>query len=191
MTRRRLLKILAVVPFGSALLAACGDDTLSNVAPQAGSAGQTTLRSLPKKGKAPEWDNSTWLNSEKFSLNSLQGKVVLVEFWTFGCYNCQNVMPSLKGWYEDYKDRGFEIIAMHAPEFDYEKKLENVQQAIKDRGLKYPVAIDNDFTTWNKFGVRAWPTLYLLDKQGYIRYNHIGEGAYDQTRAAIETLLAE
>lgn len=146
---------------------------------------------LDKKQPAPDFDNQTWINSEKLDLAALKGKVVLVEFWTFGCVNCQNVQPSLKRYYEGYNSKGLEIVAFHAPEFDYEKKLENVQTAVKERGLKYPIAIDNDFKTWGKYGVRAWPTLFLVDKQGQIRYTHIGEGNYELTEAAIVALLNE
>ena len=146
---------------------------------------------MDKKRPAPDFDNEVWLNSSKLSLAALKGKVVLVEFWTFGCVNCQNVQPALKSYYENYASKGLEIVGFHAPEFDYEKKLENVQTAVKERGLKYPVALDNDFKTWNKYGVRAWPTMYLLDKQGQIRYSHIGEGEYGPIEAAIVKLLNE
>ncbi len=146
---------------------------------------------LDKKRPAPDFDNQVWINSPKLSLNDLKGQVVLVEFWTFGCINCQHVQPSLKKLYADYSAKGFEIISFHDPEFDYEKKLENVQVAVKDNGIKYPVAIDNDFKTWNKYAVRAWPTMYLIDKQGQIRFSHIGEGNYDLIEAAIVALLNE
>ncbi len=146
---------------------------------------------LDQKRPAPDFDNQTWLNSPRLSLTDLQDKVVLVEFWTFGCSNCRNVQPALKRLYADYSSKGFEIVAFHDPEFDYEKKLENVQNALSEGGIKYPVAIDNDFKTWGKYGVRAWPTLFLVDKQGQIRYTHIGEGAYEETEAALVALLNE
>lgn len=146
---------------------------------------------LDKKRPAPDFDNQVWINSPKLSLNALKGQVVLVEFWTFGCINCQNVQPSLKKLYADYSAKGLEIVSFHDPEFDYEKKLENVQAAVKDSGVKYPVAIDNDFKTWNKYAVRAWPTMYLIDKQGQIRFSHIGEGNYDLIESAIVALLNE
>ncbi len=146
---------------------------------------------LSKKRPAPDFDNQTWINSDKLNLQALRGKVVLIEFWTFGCINCRNVQPALKKYYENYAGQGLEIVAFHDPEFDYEKKLENVQAAVKERGLKYPVAIDNDAVTWNKYGVRAWPSLFLVDKEGQIRYSHIGEGNYDLIEAAIVNLLNE
>ncbi len=210
MSRKRFIRLTAAFPLGASVLAACGvniggrdlEDPRDNSGRIVNSATQNSPTeisgdspripsNLPKKGPAPQWNNATWINSEPLTLNQLQGKVILVEFWTFGCYNCQNVIPNLKSWYDDYATRGLEIIGFHTPEFDYEKKLENVQQAVKQRQLKYPVALDNDFNTWNKFGVRAWPSLFLVDKQGFIRYSHIGEGGYDQTRSAIEGLLKE
>lgn len=146
---------------------------------------------LDTRKPAPDFDNEVWLNSEKLNLNALKGKVTIIEFWTFGCYNCRNVQPALKRWYSDYAAQGLEIVAFHAPEFDYEKKLENVQKAVREGGLSYPVAIDNDFTTWKKYKVQAWPTMFLLDKQGQIRYTHIGEGRYEEIEAAIVALLNE
>ena len=146
---------------------------------------------LPVKGTAPDFSNTVWINSEPLTLAALRGKVVMMEFWTFGCINCQNVTPSLRDLYADYADKGFTIVGMHDPEFDYEKKIENVQEAVKKMGIKYPVAQDNDFVTWGKYNIRAWPTMVLVDKRGNIRYEHIGEGAYDETRAAVQALLAE
>lgn len=154
----------------------------------------TNLPAPPKLSNArpaPDFDNTAWINSAPLALENLKGKVKIVEFWTFGCYNCRNVQPALKRWYNDYKQYGFEIVAFHAPEFDYEKKLENVQDAVAKEGLKYPVAIDNDFKTWGKYRVNAWPTMFLLDKENRIRYTHIGEGRYEEIEAAIVTLLNE
>ncbi len=208
-SRKEFIKLAAILPFGSAFLGACGVNlsegspvnlngtvggpTENNTAISSINSGESNkiASDLPKKGRAPGWENTTWINSPALTLTQLQGKVVLVEFWTFDCYNCQNVMPALKSWYKDYNQLGLEIIGFHSPEFDHEKKLENVQQAVKQRDITYPVALDNDFKTWNKFGVRAWPSLYLVDKQGFIRYSQVGEGAYDRTRGAIESLLKE
>lgn len=146
---------------------------------------------LSNSRPAPDFDNTVWINSAPLALENLKGKVTIVEFWTFGCYNCRNVQPALKRWYNDYKQYGFEIVAFHAPEFEYEKKLANVQEAVAKEGLKYPVAIDNDFKTWGKYRVNAWPTMFLLDKENRIRYTHIGEGRYEEIEAAIVALLNE
>jgi thiol-disulfide isomerase/thioredoxin len=188
LNRRKFISLLAAIPAGAALLSACGDgiDTVEKLQTDAGGA-----LILPQKGVAPEFDNQTWINSEPLRLTQLRGKVVLVDFWTFDCINCQHVIPSLRDWYSEFSNKGLVIVGMHAPEFDYEKKLENVRDAVKRYDIKYAVAQDNDFKTWNKYQVRAWPTLFLIDKQANIRYNYIGEGNYDGTHAAIQTLLSE
>lgn len=148
--------------------------------------------SLPDLGLAPELTNDTWLNVDSpLRLADLHGKVVLLEMWTFDCINCQNVMPSLKGWHSKYKDQGLVIIGNHYPEFSFEEDLANLQDAIERNGIEYPVAQDNDGATWRANQNRYWPTLYLIDKQGHIRYVHIGEGRYQETEGNIEALLAE
>ena len=140
---------------------------------------------------APNITASTWLNSPPLSLKDLRGKVVLVKFWTFGCYNCNHVEPYVKAWYNKYKDKGLEVIAVHSPEFDYERNIKNVQSYIKKEGVTYPIAIDNDFITWRAYKNRAWPTMYLIDKQGVIRYQRIGEGGYTTMETMIQKLLGE
>ena len=140
---------------------------------------------------APEIANQTWLNSEPKRMTDLKGKVVLVEFWTFGCYNCRNVESYVKDWHRKYADKGLVVIGVHSPEFEYEYDIENVKRHIRQNGIQYAVAIDNDFTTWDRYGNRYWPAFYLIDKQGIIRYTRFGEGGYAQTEKQIETLLAE
>lgn len=148
--------------------------------------------SLPDLGPAPELTNTTWLNVDSpLRLADLRGKVVGLEMWTFGCINCQHVMPSLKGWYADYKDQGFLIIGNHFPEFDFESDLDNLKEAVAKDGIEYPVALDNDGATWNAYHNIYWPALYLIDKRGHIRYVHFGEGAYAEIESNIQTLLAE
>jgi thiol-disulfide isomerase/thioredoxin len=111
--------------------------------------------------------------------------------WTFGCINCQHVMPSLKEWHSKFADQGLVIIGNHYPEFDYEASLDNLKEAVARYGIEYAVAQDNDGLTWRAYKNRYWPALYLIDKQGHIRYIHIGEGGYSETENAIEALLAE
>jgi thiol-disulfide isomerase/thioredoxin len=148
--------------------------------------------SLPDLGPAPELTNEIWLNVDSpLRLADLRGKVVALEMWTFGCYNCQNVMPSLKSWHEKYANQGLVIIGNHYPEFSFEEDLTNLQTAIAENGIKYAVAQDNDGTTWKAYKNRYWPTLYLIDKNGHLRYIHIGEGNYEETEVAIQNLLAE
>jgi len=148
--------------------------------------------SLPDLGQAPELANETWLNVDSpLRLADLHGKVVLLEMWTFGCINCQHVMPALKEWHSRYKDQGLVIIGNHYPEFSYEADLANLRSAIQEDGIKYAVAQDNDGATWNAYQNHYWPALYLIDKQGHIRYVHIGEGRYQETEENIKALLAE
>jgi thiol-disulfide isomerase/thioredoxin len=146
---------------------------------------------LPDSGPAPDFRNDIWINSEPLRLADLEGKVVLVEFWTFGCINCQRVIPHVNAWYETYASTGFEVVGIHYPEFEYERDIDNVRAAVTRLEIDYPVAIDNDRLTWGAYNQRYWPTLYLLDKAGHIRYKHIGEGAYAETEAAIRQLLTE
>jgi thiol-disulfide isomerase/thioredoxin len=141
--------------------------------------------------KAPEVANAVWLNGEPRSIHALRGKVVMVEFWTFGCYNCRNVEPHVKGWYHTYGDQGFVVIGVHSPEFKYEHDVDRVTQYLKEHDITYPVAIDNEFSTWNRYGNRYWPAMYLIDKKGVIRYVRIGEEGYEQTEAMIRRLLSE
>lgn len=140
---------------------------------------------------APEFASGAWINSEPLTLQSLRGRVVLVEFWTFGCYNCRNTLPAVKRWNESYSDKGLTIVGVHSPEFDNEKKVENVRREVASLGVKYPVVTDNEYETWRAYNVRAWPTIFVLDKSGRIRWTHVGEGRYDETEQVIQKLLSE
>lgn len=132
-----------------------------------------------------------WINSEPLKLAALRGKVVLVDFWTYSCINCIRTLPYLKQWHEKYSDKGFVLIGVHSPEFDFEKKLENVQMAVDEFELAYPVALDSDMETWRNYKNRFWPAKYLIDADGKIRYTHFGEGAYEETEQKIQELLEE
>ncbi len=148
--------------------------------------------SLPDLGPAPELTNDTWLNvGSPLRLAALRGKVVIVEMWTFGCINCQHVMPSLKEWHSKYKEQGLVIIGNHFPEFSYEADLANLKDAIARNDIQYAVTQDNDGATWKAYKNHYWPALYLIDKQGHIRYVHIGEGQYKETEENIKALLEE
>jgi thiol-disulfide isomerase/thioredoxin len=140
---------------------------------------------------APEITNATWLNGAPLRIADLRGKVVMVEFWTFGCYNCRNVEPYVKQWYQQYKDQGFMVIGVHSPEFSHEREVENVQRYMKEHDIRFAVPIDNDFLTWNAYGNRYWPAMYLIDKRGIIRYVKVGEGGYQETERQIQALLRE
>ena len=134
---------------------------------------------------------ASWINSEPFTLESQRGNVVLVDFWTYTCVNCIRTMPFLRSWHEKYADQGLVILGVHTPEFEFEKDRENVIDAAKEFGLEYPIVQDNDFGTWQAFKNRFWPAKYLIDKDGYIRYTHFGEGDYDETELWIRDMLTE
>ncbi len=148
-----------------------------------------------KKSKYPKAPNfiliERWINSEPLTIEGLRGKVVLVDFWTYTCINCIRTLPYLKEWDKKYRDKGLVIVGVHTPEFNFEKKYENVLKAIEDYQIKYPVAQDNAYATWSAYQNRYWPHKYLIDIDGYIRYDHIGEGAYDETEKMIQNLLKE
>lgn len=132
-----------------------------------------------------------WLNSKPLTMRELRGKVVLVDFWTYTCINCIRTLPYLKSWYEKYSNLGFVIVGVHTPEFEFEKDVDNLKNAIKDYGLKYPVMQDNNYDTWKAYENHYWPAHYLIDKNGKIRYTHFGEGEYDTTEKTIQKLLNE
>lgn len=131
-----------------------------------------------------------WINSEPLRIADLKGKVVLIDFWAYSCINCIRTLPYLTAWYDKYHDQGFVIIGVHSPEFAFEEKLDNVQRAVKQHKIHYPVALDNQFRTWRSYQNRYWPAHYLIDQQGRVVYQHFGEGQYDVTEQNIQTLLA-
>ncbi|MBC7581903.1 cytochrome c biogenesis protein DipZ [Aeromicrobium sp.] len=142
--------------------------------------------------RAPEFAGIVdWINTQPLTMENLKGKVVLIDFWTYSCINCQRTQPYLNTWYDKYEKDGFVIIGVHAPEFSFEKVSANVRNAVKDEKIKYPVALDNDFKTWNSYKNQFWPAKYLINKDGQVRYTHFGEGKYEETESAIQTLLKE
>ena len=148
-------------------------------------------KSSESAAAAPELAAGDWINSEPLKLGELRGRVVLIEFWTFGCYNCRNTLPSVKGWDDRYREKGLTVIGVHSPEFDEERNIENLRRAVSSLGIRYPIVTDNDYKTWTAYKVEAWPTVFLLDKQGSIRWMRVGEGDYDKTEQLIQQLLAE
>lgn len=158
----------------------------------AGSGGQAFESDLPVEGKFPSLDGAVeWLNSPALTTEQLRGKVVLIDFWTYSCINCIRTVPYVRAWSEKYKDQGLVVIGVHAPEFAFEKKIDNVKGAIKDFEIGYPVAIDNNFKIWRAFQNSYWPAHYFIDAKGQIRYQHFGEGDYDKSEKVIQELLAE
>ncbi len=133
-----------------------------------------------------------YINTDGVSLEDLRGeKVVLVEFWTYTCYNCQNAQPYINGFHEEYADDGLQVIGVHSPEFEFEKDYNNVAATVQEASIQYPVVLDNNYATWNAYNNIYWPASYLIDADGFIRYKHFGEGAYAETEKKIQELLDE
>jgi cytochrome c biogenesis protein CcdA/thiol-disulfide isomerase/thioredoxin len=148
--------------------------------------------STPNAATAPEIRGiAQWLNSEPLTLRRLRGRVVLIDFWTYSCVNCLRTLPHLKAWDEAYRDDGLTIIGVHAPEFAFERVPENVRTAVRKLGIRYPVALDNDFATWTAYANEYWPAKYLIDRHGRVRFYHFGEGEYDETERLIRRYLGE
>ncbi|HEY9404989.1 MAG TPA: thioredoxin family protein [Pyrinomonadaceae bacterium] len=143
-------------------------------------------RELPSLGGA-----TGWLNSQPLAADSLRGKVVLVQFCTYTCINWLRTLPYVRAWNEKYKGKGLAVVGVHTPEFPFEKDVDNVRRAVKDMGLNYPVALDNDYAIWRAFKNQYWPALYLVDHRARIRHHHFGEGEYQQSERVIQQLLAE
>jgi cytochrome c biogenesis protein CcdA/thiol-disulfide isomerase/thioredoxin len=151
-----------------------------------------TPGALPVEGSLPPLDGAVqWLNSPPLTAQALKGKVVLVDFWTYSCINCLRTLPYVKAWAEKYRDQGLVVIGVHAPEFAFERDVGNVTKAMKDLGINYPVAIDNDYKIWRAFNNEYWPAHYFADAQGRIRYHHFGEGDYAESERVIQQLLRE
>jgi thiol-disulfide isomerase/thioredoxin len=159
--------------------------------------------SLSDYGAAPAFlAAGPWFNTETPSagipapsapliLESLRGKVVIVDFWTYSCINCIRTIPYLKTWYDAYKDKGLVIVGVHSPEFTFEKVSSNVSRAMRDLGVTWPVVQDNDYSQWKAYGNKYWPAHYFIDAKGHVRYWHFGEGEYAASEAVIKKLLAE
>jgi thiol-disulfide isomerase/thioredoxin len=140
---------------------------------------------------APELAPGDWINSPPLTLTALRGKVVALEFWTYGCYNCQNTLPHMIDLYIQYGGKDFTLIGVHSPETEPERNLNNVRKESARLGILYPIVTDNAFRTWDAYDQQYWPTTYLIDRKGIVRYVHIGEGNYERTEELLRSLLAE
>jgi thiol-disulfide isomerase/thioredoxin len=143
--------------------------------------------------KAPALQDITgYINTDPAQLReAMKNKVILYDFWTYSCYNCQNTFPYVKSWHEKYSDKGLVVVGIHYPEFSFEQDINNVRAAVQNNQIRFPVVLDNDGANWDAFGNHYWPRFYLADHEGYIRYDHIGEGAYDETEKMIQQLIKE
>jgi thiol-disulfide isomerase/thioredoxin len=147
---------------------------------------------LPVEGVLPPLNGAVeWLNSPPLTTQDLRGKVVLVDFWTYSCINCLRSLPYVKAWAQKYKDQGLVVIGVHAPEFAFERNIDNVKKATHDLGVDYPVAIDNNYAIWRALNNQYWPAHYFVDAKGQIRYHHFGEGDYAESEKVIQQLLTE
>ena len=199
--RRQLLTYLGlgVVSAGAATAFRFDNrkDSMTSIAPTQVPATDATLDSesaaLPSGGKAlPNFEGiSQWLNSAPLSVADLKGRVVLVQFWTFACINCQRTLPHIVQWHRQYAAQGLRVIGIHTPEFAFERDVNNIKRAVQQHKITYPVPIDNAYKTWNAYHNQYWPHLFLADRRGLIRYDHIGEEAYDTTEQTIRQLLKE
>ena len=147
-----------------------------------------------KPRAAPALPKAGWLNTPEnkpLRLDELRGKVVLIEFWTFACYNCRNQLPYVKAWHEKYASQGLVVIGVHTPELEHERDPENVKKAVRDLGITFPVVLDNNFATWRRYKNEYWPAVYLIDTSGRIVYLAIGEGDYERTEARVLELLRQ
>jgi thiol-disulfide isomerase/thioredoxin len=172
---------VGVVAFGAALVAAWPGVPATALA-----------ESPARVTTAPELDGATrWLNSPPLTMQSLRGKVVLVEFWTRECINCLHVLPHTKELYQRYAADGLVVVGVHTPEYEEERDIGALRNAISTLGIKYPVAMDNDHRIWSAYGNQYWPAIYLIDRDGRVVYRHVGEGDYDQTEERIRQLLGK
>jgi cytochrome c biogenesis protein CcdA/thiol-disulfide isomerase/thioredoxin len=155
-------------------------------------AGASSMPTLESQGTMPALDGAVqWLNSPPLSSESLRGKVVLVDFWTYDCINCQHTLPYVNGWAKKYEKDGLVVIGVHTPEYGYEKIIDNVREQVRKLDIHYPVAIDNQYAIWRAFNNQYWPAHYFIDAKGQVRYSHFGEGRYDEQEQVIQQLLQE
>lgn len=190
---QKLIDTLAAQPAGAAMM--------SRVAISGNAAGPAMMSrramaqaagTLPVEGRLPSLNGAVeWLNTAPLTAEQLKGKVVLVDFWTYSCINCLRSLPYTKAWADKYRDQGLVVIGVHAPEFAFERNVDNVRKAVQDQGIGFPVAIDNDYTIWRAFNNQYWPAHYFIDAGGRIRHHHFGEGGYARSEQVIQQLLEE
>jgi thiol-disulfide isomerase/thioredoxin len=195
-TSKLLVAAVLAVAIGAPIASFLGDRNVAQSTTSTGvrvpflhgvPAGQTASQSeLASLERADEW-----LNSPPLTASALRGKVVLVDFWTYTCTNWLRTLPYVRAWHEKYRDQGLVVIGVHAPEFSFEKNMDNVRRAVKDLRVDYPVAVDNEHVIWRAFTNQYWPALYFVDAQGRVRHHHFGEGSYEQSEMIIQELLAE
>ena len=195
LNRRRLLLYsgLGIVGAGMALASRSLRQPSALATNQVQASKEPAVRLAVASDKSlPEFQGiSTWLNSSPLTTADLKGNVVLVQFWTFSCINCQRTLPYIVQWHQKYADQGLKVIGIHTPEFAFERETNNIQKALQEHQITYAVPVDNEYKTWKAYENNFWPHLFLADRQGILRYDHIGEGAYNQTEQTIRQLLSQ
>jgi thiol-disulfide isomerase/thioredoxin len=192
LARRKFLTYLGFGTLGWQLASCASRPSASSIViPETKTIATETIARSPSQ--LPEFQGiSEWLNSTApVTTKDLFGKVVLVQIWTLGCINCQRTLPYVTSWHKKYAAKGLQTIGIHTPEFPFERDSKNIRRAMTKYGITYPVGVDNNFQTWKAYKNEYWPHLFLADRQGIIRYDHIGEGAYDETEAKIRQLLGQ
>ncbi|SFK02200.1 thioredoxin family protein [Bradyrhizobium sp. Gha] len=181
-------KLLTV---GAALIGiAVTGAVIPGICDEATQAAPVKVAAASQTATAPDFTGITnWFNSKPLKIADLRGKVVLVDFWTYGCVNCVNTLPHVTDLYAKYKDKGLVVVGVHTPEFPFERSAANVQAALKRHGITYPVAQDNDSKTWNAYNNQYWPAQYVIDQTGRIVFQHAGEGRYDEIDRTVAKLL--
>ncbi|NJM47501.1 MAG: redoxin domain-containing protein [Alkalinema sp. RU_4_3] len=184
LNRRQLLTYLGLGTIALGTTIACQSQSQTAI-PRLAQA-----KAQPSGPRLPEFRGiEQWINSPALSIDDLQGQVTLIHIWTFACINCQRTIPSIVQWHRKYASQGLKVVSIHTPEFAFERDINNVKKAVQKHDITYPVAIDNRFTMWKAYNNEYWPHLFLADRSGIIRYDHIGEGAYDTTEQTIQRLL--
>ncbi|WP_319419175.1 thioredoxin family protein [Pleurocapsa sp. FMAR1] len=197
--RRQVLFYLGLGVVGAGVTAALGVGTKGNnstataLPTPAATKAETASAALAAAGKQlPDFQGiQQWLNSDPLAIADLKGNVVLIQFWTFACINCQRTLPYIVKWNSKYAAQGLRVVGIHTPEFAFEREPNNIKRALKQHQITYPVPVDNEYKTWNAYSNQYWPHLFLADRHGFMRYDHIGEGAYDTTEQTIQQLLKE
>ncbi|MEH1932573.1 MAG: thioredoxin family protein [Nostoc sp.] len=153
--------------------------------------GSEAIAVKPPVGKSlPDFQGiSQWLNSTPLSIADLKGNVVLIQFWTFACINCQRTLPYITRWHRQYESQGLKVIGIHTPEFAFERDPNNIKKALRQHKITYPVPVDNEYKTWKAYDNQYWPHMFLADRQGLLQYDHIGEGEYEKIEQTIRQLL--
>jgi thiol-disulfide isomerase/thioredoxin len=182
-SRVRFMRSSVVVAVAAALISLTLGPSLSKAQEPPSIVGSSPLPGLSGA--------TDWINSKPLTAKELKGKVVLIDFWDYSCINCIRAIPYIRAWADKYKDSGLVVIGVHTPEFDVEKQLPNVQKAVQKFGITYPVALDSNYAIWNAFHNQYWPAHYFIDAKGKVRYEHFGEGEYDQSERWIQELLKE